>query len=191
MPKPQEFAKRIASLFGDTRGVAAVEFALILPFLLILFLGVAETTNALNHDRKVSQIASTVADLVAQAETINAAEAQDIMVAADEIMAPYSSSALQVIIASVSFDEDGNPEVDWSVDQDGAAPWAVGAEPPIEIPDTIAVAGTSVVVGQSFYPFRPTFAELAQTIFPRATSIPMGDSYFLRPRLTNRVQYNG
>ncbi|WP_417688038.1 TadE/TadG family type IV pilus assembly protein [Roseibium sp.] len=175
----------------DTRAIAAVEFALILPFLLILLIGVAETTSALNHSRKVSQIAGSVADLVAQAEQLSAAEAQDIMTASNEILAPYTTATLQVIIASVTFDEDGNPEVDWSIDQDGDTPWARGSEPTIEIPDQVALPGTSIVIGQSFYTYIPMFATLAQNIFPRATAIPMGDVYFLRPRLTNKVLYTG
>lgn len=179
-----------AKFTADRSGVAAVEFALILPFLLVLLIGMAETTSALNQDRKVSQIASSVADLVAQSESISTSEAADIMLAASAIMSPYESSRLSVTIASVSFDGNGNAEVDWSVDEDGGTPWAAGSEPPIEIPDTVAKAGTSIVVGQSSYTYIPMFADLAQNLFPRAASIPMGDVYFLRPRLSTSVTFN-
>ncbi|MEP2724199.1 MAG: TadE/TadG family type IV pilus assembly protein [Roseibium sp.] len=170
--------------------MAAVEFALILPFLLLLLIGMAETTSALNQDRKVSQIASSVADLVAQSESISTSEAADIMLAASAIMSPYESSRLSVTIASVTFDDEGNGEVDWSVDQDGGTPWAAGSEPPIDIPETIAKAGTSIVVGQSSYTYIPMFASLAQNLFPSASTIPMGDVYFLRPRLSTSVTFN-
>ncbi|MEP4029773.1 TadE/TadG family type IV pilus assembly protein [Roseibium polysiphoniae] len=189
--REQNRRRDTASQFtADRSGVAAVEFALILPFLLLLLIGMAETTSALNQDRKVSQIASSVADLVAQSESISTSEAADIMLAASAIMSPYESSRLSVTIASVSFDGNGNAEVDWSVDQDGGTPWPTGSEPPIDIPDTVAKAGTSLVVGQSNYTYIPMFASLAQNLFPSAATIPMGDVYFLRPRLSTSVTFN-
>ncbi|MEP3300091.1 MAG: TadE/TadG family type IV pilus assembly protein, partial [Pseudoruegeria sp.] len=114
-PREQNRRRETASqLISDRSAVAAVEFALILPFLLLLLIGMAETTSALNQDRKVSQIASSVADLVAQSESISTSEAADIMLAASAIMSPYESSRLSVTIASVTFDDEGNRAVDWS-----------------------------------------------------------------------------
>jgi Flp pilus assembly protein TadG len=176
---------------GDKSGIAAVEFALILPFLLILLIGTAESVGALNHDRKVSQIASSVTDLVAQAESISTGEIADIMRAATEIMLPYSDTPLDVIIASVTFDEDGDPEVDWSRDKSGSTPWAAGSTPPIEFPEAISVPGSSLVVGQSSYSYTPMFSSLLQNIFPRATSIEFGDVYYYKPRLTGTVTLTG
>jgi Flp pilus assembly protein TadG len=175
----------------DGTGVAAVEFALILPFLLILLIGMAETTTALNADRKVSQVASSAADLVAQTEAINKSEVLNIMKAADAIMDPYDGTTLKVTIASVGFDDEGNAEVLWSVDQDGNTPtsWVKGQTPPIDIPESIAIAGTTLIVGKTSYIHVPMFASLAQNIFPRASSILLGDTYFLRPRLSTEVTF--
>ena len=168
-----------------------MEFALILPFLLILLIGMSETTTALNTDRKVSQVASSVADLVAQTETVNSSEVSNIMKAADAIMDPYDSSVLKVTIASIGFDDEGKAEVLWSVDQDGSTPtsWVKGQTPPIDIPETIAIPDTTLIVGKTSYVHVPMFASLVQNIFPRATSILMGDTYFLRPRLSTEVTF--
>ncbi len=179
--------RHFSAVTSDRQGVAAVEFALILPFLLILLIGMAETVSALNHDRKVSQIASSVTDLVAQAETVSSSDISDIMLAAEEILKPYSATGLEVIVASVTFDDEGDAEVDWSKDNSNGSPWSAGSAPPVEFPDTIAVAGTSLVVGQSTYDYVPMFAALAQNIFPRATSIELSDTYFYKPRLTSTV----
>jgi Flp pilus assembly protein TadG len=174
-------------LTADRRGIAAVEFALLLPFLLILLIGMSETVTALNTDRKVSQVASSAADLVAQAESISTSEIADIMVAAEQIMLPYSDTSLDVIIASVTFDDEGEPKVDWSRNKSGSAPWGAGTTPPIDIPESISVAGNSLVVGKSSYTYVPLFASMLQNIFPRATSMEFGDTYFLKPRLTTTV----
>lgn len=178
---------RLTQLKSDLRGVAAVEFALILPFLLVLLIGMAETVGALNHDRKVSQVASSVADLVAQASSLNSADVTDIMVAAKEIMKPYSATSLDVIIASVTFDENGDPKVDWSRDKSGGTPWPTDSEPPVTFPAALSIPGTSLVVAQSSYHHVPMFATLAQNIFPRATSIELGDTYYFKPRLSAKV----
>ncbi|MEJ8476205.1 TadE/TadG family type IV pilus assembly protein [Roseibium algae] len=186
------FNRRIHRFAVDKTAVAAVEFALILPFLLLLLIGMAETTSALNQDRRVSQVASSVTDLVAQSKSMSSNDMTDIMKAVGAIMAPYNSAALEVIVASVTFDDEGEPKVDWSVNKDGNTPdtWIKGQKPPIDIPETISIAGTSLVFGSASYKFIPKFAGLSDSIFPGAALIQMGDHYFLKPRITATVTFN-
>ena len=182
------FFRKARSLASKEEGVAAVEFALLLPVLLILLIGMAETTEALNHDRKVSQVASTMADLVSQAQAITPAELSDYFKGAESIMSPYESGPMHAIIASIGFDARGKAQVDWSRDNKNRAPWARGTEPPIKIPDVIKIPNTFVIVGMTTYDYTPMFASLAQGIFPRAKSMKLEDTYFLRPRLSNEVK---
>ncbi|MBD3756003.1 MAG: pilus assembly protein, partial [Gammaproteobacteria bacterium] len=107
------------NLRRDNRGVAAVEFALILPFMIILLIGMAETTTGLNQNRKVNQVASSIGDIVAREITVTKASLQDIMAARNYIMMPYDASGMTVVVASVSFDKDKKATVDWSADQNG------------------------------------------------------------------------
>ena len=55
-----------APFAGDTKGVSAVEFALVLPLMLTLYLGGAELAQAISASRKVTLVSRTVADLAAQ-----------------------------------------------------------------------------------------------------------------------------
>ncbi|MBO6754895.1 MAG: pilus assembly protein [Roseibium sp.] len=174
-------------LIKNRQGVAAVEFALLLPVLLILVIGMAETTDALNHDRKVSQVASTIADLVAQGQIVSPTELSDYFLGAEAIMEPYPTTTLDIIVASVTFDADGDPVVDWSEDNDGGSPWPAGGPPPITLPATIRVPGASVVVGDASYTYTPMFASSLQSIFPRASSMNFSETFFLRPRLVQTV----
>jgi Flp pilus assembly protein TadG len=48
-----------------TEGLAAVEFAFILPVMVIMFLGLVETSNYVTTARRVASVASTGADLAA------------------------------------------------------------------------------------------------------------------------------
>jgi len=51
---------------ADSEGVAAVEFAMIVPIMAIMFIGAVELSQAITVDRRVSQVASATADLVAR-----------------------------------------------------------------------------------------------------------------------------
>ena len=172
----------------DRRAVAATEFALILPFMLLLLIGMAEITGAMNQDRKVARISNSIADLVAQAQTVTSNELLGVMDLGEQVLAPYPVDELEIIVASVSFDEDGNAEVDWSYDSGGDAPWASGAEPPITLPDTVAAANTSIVVSVTTLNYEPPFAGVFTQYFSRDSSLELSHTYYLRPRLTDTVQ---
>lgn len=181
-------ARRFFSEFRrNSHGVAAVEFALVLPFLLLLLLGVAELTSALNQSRKVSQSARTVGDLVAQAESLTEENVTDILEAADQIMVPYTDVPLTVVVSSVSFDDDGNPEVDWSRSNNSGDAWTAGQEPPQEIPEEIRFANTSIIVGYAESVYTPSISGLTSTLLPFLDSVPLSDIYYLRPRLTTQI----
>ena len=94
------FARRWKS---DKSGVAAVEFAMIVPIMFFMFIGAVEISQAITVDRRVTQVASAMADLVARKETsITQTEMGDITKIGSYIMMPYSQSPLQVVVRNVS-----------------------------------------------------------------------------------------
>jgi Flp pilus assembly protein TadG len=62
------------NLIADQRGMSAVEFALILPVMVLIYLGGFELTQALSIKRQVSLTASTVTNVVSQYTTISASQ---------------------------------------------------------------------------------------------------------------------
>ncbi|WP_422374808.1 TadE/TadG family type IV pilus assembly protein [Roseibium sp.] len=176
------------TIWKDTRAVAATEFALILPVMFLLLIGMAEVTGAMNQDRKVARISNAVTDLVAQAETVTEAELLGVLDLGEQVLAPYPADELDIIVASVSFDEDGDAEVDWSFNSGGDNPWTEGAEPPITLPDTIAAPNTSIVVGVTTLNYSPPFAGIFTDFFTRKDALELSHTYYLRPRLTDTVQ---
>lgn len=181
---------RLADEFKrNCKGVAAIEFALIAPILLVLLIGTAETVTALNHKRKVAQVTSTVADLVAQVSSVSESDLNDIMDASGYILTPYSANGLKIAVASVTFDSDGAPVVDWfRTNITGTMSWVQGAEPPVDIPAALAIPDASIVVSETELIYTPLFASLIQNIFPRATTIFMNDVAFMTPRLATKVE---
>ncbi len=180
-------ARWLAELRDDRQAVSATEFALVLPFMLLILIGMTEVTGALNQDRKVSRIASSITDLVAQSQTVTTAEISSILDLGEKILEPYPADELTSIIASISFDEDGTPSVDWSWDSTGSEPWTPGSAPPVTLPSTVAAPNTSIVLGQANLDYTPIFAGVFTSYFDRASSIELSDTYYLRPRLTDTV----
>jgi Flp pilus assembly protein TadG len=84
-------------------GVAAIEFAMIVPIMVFMFIGAVELSQAITVDRRVSQVASSTADLVARAEKqISDSEIGDIMKVGGYIMDPYTQNPLQIIMRNVT-----------------------------------------------------------------------------------------
>src|SRR3954470_20871040 len=83
----------------DKRGVSAVEFAMLLPLMITLYLGGVEVSSAIAVDRKVTQVARTLGDLVAQSTTLNATDMTNILNAASSVVQPYSSSLIKVTVS--------------------------------------------------------------------------------------------
>lgn len=99
----------------DVAAVAAVEFALILPLLIALYLGTVEATTMYAADRKVTSVASTMADLVSrQKDKIAASTLTQYFKAAQNIMLPYSSDGLQQVVSLLALDSAGAATVKWS-----------------------------------------------------------------------------
>jgi Flp pilus assembly protein TadG len=142
------------------RGVVAVEFAMVAPVLIIVFIGMVEFTEAFTITRKLEQSAATVADLVAQEPSINTAQLSDIRLVASEIMKPYAPPS-QLVIVSVVADATNTTKVAWS---DPASAYAVGT--PYVLPqDKLTAANTSIIVTEARYNFTPSISHFITGTF--------------------------
>ena len=75
-----------------------------IPVMLTIFFGISEIANYILAARKVSNVASSAADLVAQDTLIDDAEMDDIMGALDVILRPFNSGKAKIRITSVVAD---------------------------------------------------------------------------------------
>jgi Flp pilus assembly protein TadG len=174
-------------LVRDRNGVAAVEFALVLPFMLLLFLGMVELDSALTVDRKVSQVASSIADLVAQTDKLDEADIRDLLKMSDAVLDPYPASNLKLVVASVWMRDVNKPRVKWSRALNTSA-WSANGSPPIDIPEGLTKQKDSyLIVAQATYTHRPTFAALLKDVFATET-IELTDTYYMRPRVSTEVE---
>jgi Flp pilus assembly protein TadG len=153
-------AAKLAAFARDNRAVAAVEFALVLPLLLALYLGSVEVSMLYTADRKVATIASTMADLVSrQRETLSQDDLDDYFTAASNVMQPLSTTGLSQVVTLVAIDEDGNATVRWSAASDGGT--ARDADDPFPLDATAEINQLArnssgwVVAAEVTYPYQP------------------------------------
>lgn len=95
-----QIRKYLLSLLKSTEGVAMVEFALVLPILLIMFLNGYEMNRYLIVHQKVEKVAYTVTDVVTQSSALTISQLNQILSAATELMNPYSFTNDGVVILS-------------------------------------------------------------------------------------------
>ncbi len=96
-------AAKIRDFVQRAEGIAAVEFALIVPIMAALFMGAVEMSQAVTANRRVTQVGSTAGDLVARYNgNISETDLKDMMKVSSYLLEPYSSSRLKVEISVVS-----------------------------------------------------------------------------------------
>jgi Flp pilus assembly protein TadG len=111
-------AGRLAALSSSVAGVAAVEFALVLPVMVTMLLGMSEVTLAVNVDRKLTLLSRSLADLSSRRQALSEADMLEIFQAASVVMQPYDASKLQMVVSQMRVETtDGTTfrgNVDWS-----------------------------------------------------------------------------
>ena len=133
----------IRRLWSDRSGVGAVEFALIAPLLLMIYITVFELTIGLSISKRVTRASSTIADLVTQQEgSITKATLATMVNVAQSIFVPYGVPTTHIKITGIQV-EGTAPKVRWSWAESGAAPHAIGST--IDIPANMKVADAFIV----------------------------------------------
>jgi Flp pilus assembly protein TadG len=170
-------APRLFRALLDRRGVSAIEFALLAPVVIGLYVGAIELGNVLTITRRTSDVASTAADLTAQVKTVSTADLQDITSAATSILTPYPTTPLKIVLTSVVADKNNTTTVDWSYATPGATALANGSG--VKLPPGLTQAYSSVIMAQVTYAFTPL---LNLTGYFNPGPITMGRTFYSRPR---------
>ncbi len=175
-------ARRFAA---DQHGVSAVEFAILLPVMLTLYFGGIQLADAVSADRKNTEVAHTVGDLVAAVTnvctgaTVCTSPISDVWNADQWVAYPYNASNLVAIVTSVCVDKTGKATVSWSQSSDGNHSALVNGSSvslPAALTNNTTGASISYIWGKSTYTYRPTVG------YALTGTIRMTDQFYLGPR---------
>lgn len=170
-------------IVGDQRGVSAVEFALILPVMVLMYVGTVELTNAISVNRKVVATASTIGDLSAQASDIDDASMASIFGASSAVIQPYSNAPLQLRVTQIAVDANGIGKVGWSSGSNKSA--LVRGDTFANLPAGLATPNTFLIYSEADYGYVSPIGQFIQ-----GTRI-LRETFFLRPRVGACVKRNG
>ncbi len=150
------------------QGVTAIEFALVLPVMLLIMLGCFEVPRFVLIYQKLSRTSAGVSDLVARAdEPLTGNQLQDIFLAANTMMQPYDVVANgKIIVTSINNPNGGGIELTWRKDNGGKN----GGKPAQDSNSRITVAGLPVdlrpaaneelLTAEVFFQYAPVFPTL-------------------------------
>jgi Flp pilus assembly protein TadG len=145
--------------FSAEQGLAAVEFALALPLLIILTFGSVEVTIYVLITQKLERVSTTLADLVAQSSTITTAQLNQIIPSSGQVMLPYNfTTDGYTIISSVTKTGTNNPIVNWQYKSSGTVQTShIGtAGGTATMPtDFTMVDKDNVIITEVFYNYKP------------------------------------
>lgn len=191
-------AHSIVKFRDDHKGVAAVEFAFIAPILFILYFLTMETSQAIDVNKKVGRVASMVADLVTQQQTLSKTETDAILDIGSSILYPYGRSSPTIEITGIEISDETTPKVTvaWSrksVAGTTSAGDSIGST--TTVPDKLKIGGTFLVRVTTSLGYKPV---LTWTSSEKSTlenngirvwldDISMGETYYLRPRMSSTV----
>jgi len=175
-------------------GVAAVEFAMLLPFMITLFFGVVECSLALLCRADVSIMASTTADLISQSDTIATSDISNIYSAAGTILYPYydpsttGSAKPTIRITSVIYDSVSQSttvgKVAWTCKQSGSGtltPTSRAVASTMTLPQALLSSGSSVIVAEIAY----NYASPTTKVITGA--INFTNNFYTKPRRVTQI----
>ena len=171
----------------DTRGLAAVEFAIIVPLMLGMFFATVELSSGVAVDRKVSMTAEGLADLVSRYTNVNDSDFTNFFTIGRAMVTPYAAAPLKATITEVFIDSTtGVGRAQWSK---GDYPRAVGSTVPVPANLISRDASNNIIPGQYLI-----FSEISYVYTPAVgyivkSAVTLSDTTYMRPRLSQCVLY--
>lgn len=174
-------ARRLYRRFvASTRAVAAIEFAMVLPVLLLLFLGSFDGGRAIAIYMKVRSATYSLDAITNQYTTIQSSDMTTIFSAVTQMMAPYSSAPATITISQIKLDASKKATISWSVSQGGTA-HAPGSA--MTVPSGVANPQSYLIFAEVSYTYTPMFGYFS------SVAIPFSDNLYATPRSTTCIVY--
>jgi Flp pilus assembly protein TadG len=168
----------LRALAGEHRGIAALEFAALVPLFIILYLGTFEIGQGISINLNNALAARTVTDLASQYTSISNADMTNILGASSTVLAPFPTQPFSITVSEVTVDANGNATVTWSDTHNGTAR-SVGQS--VTLPAGMNVPNSSLIWGETKYVYTPGLG------YVLTGSINLSSQIFMAPRNARSV----
>ena len=169
-------------LHRDRRGISAIEFAFIAPVMALVYFGCIELSMMMIADRKVTNAASSLGDLVARDTEVTNADLTDIYAAIDMIFEPSSGTEARIRVTSL-YEDSGDVKVRWS-DARGTGITAFSEDQTVTVPSGLIPTGGTVIMAEVQFDYESAIG------FVISTKKTLTDTFYLKPRRGNEVKRN-
>ncbi len=176
--------RSVTALLKDQRGAGAIEFAILLPILIVLYAGAVEFNDAFTAKRKVTSAASGIGDVVTRTKELSSATLKDVLDWAPvTILKPYpvAGANTDIKVTCVAIDKDKIATVKWSETRDSQKD-QVGAK--ISLPAGVVLASSKLVAVEMTYKYKPTLGAYL------GDEILFTSKFYFKPRVQGTVCYN-
>jgi len=164
---------RLVRFGRDRRGVSAIEFALIAPLMVALYLGCVELSDGIAVDRKVSLTAAALANLVSESTSLTSNDMTNVFDAASAIIQPYAASNMKMTVSCLSIDASQNVTTKWTATSNGGVTGGTGT-----VPTDLLIANTQLIQAQVSYAYKPI---VGYTI---SGTLTLSDQMYMMPRIS-------
>ena len=172
----------IRRFLREDRGAIAIEFGLVISSLIVILMGCFECSRYILLNQKLDRTATSVADLISQANGVTTGVLSDTYAAADAQTLPFDLTGHGRVIITSVYRPDTNPaKVSWQCSGGGSYTTAtskVGAKGAnATLPSTLPVdVSENIVIAEVFYDYKPFLFQgiFSPTVFLHST--------YMRPR---------
>ncbi|KAA3502504.1 MULTISPECIES: TadE/TadG family type IV pilus assembly protein [Rhizobium/Agrobacterium group] len=173
------FTALVTRFVKDRRGVGAVEFAILFPILLALYVTSFELTIGYNTYKRASSASATINDLISKTGSVDKAYLKNMQNVAAAVFAPYSTTGLKLKISGITIDKQKQAKIAWSWDEKDQRPYAVGSA--VTVPNRLLIENSFLIHVELSIPhellmFMPDIASSG------VRSITIGRDYFFKQR---------
>jgi Flp pilus assembly protein TadG len=156
------------------KGVAALEFAILLPMMVFLLLGSVDLIDALETNRRAENVAASLADVVARDTEISNSEVTGLWSAVSVLTYPGSDTPMSERITSILVNAAGTTATTvWSEGHNGMSPRAANST--ITLPAQMMTANTGVIMAETTYHYQSPMSflfsgtvDFTHTVYRRA-----------------------
>lgn len=164
----------------ENKGVAALEFAIIAPLLMVpLLLGSVDLIDVMGANKRAQNAAASLADVVARDTEISNAEMSGIWAGLNILMYPNDPGTMEMRITSVSIESASTARVIWSEGHGGMSARQAGTT--VALDSRMMTVGTSIIMVESVYKYDAPLGFLFQN------QISMTHNAYRRSRLVDPI----